>query len=64
MNIHQIAKFTAKLSSIHFTEHGEDGLHIMGCVYPFDLSFQLKNWLRVQGVASKLYCFWATGFSL
>ena len=31
------------------------------CIF---LTWQLKNWLRVQGVAPKLYCFWATGSPL
>ena len=29
----------------------------MSLLYPFDFPCQLKNWLRVQGVALKLYCF-------
>ena len=27
----------------------------------FDFPYQLENWLRVQGVAPKLWLFWATG---
>ena len=29
----------------------------MSLLYPFDFPGQLKKWLRVQGVAPKLYCF-------
>ena len=29
----------------------------MSLLFPFDFPCQLKNWLRVQGVAPNLYCF-------
>ena len=29
----------------------------MSLLYPFDFPSQMKNWLRVQGFASKLYYF-------
>ena len=67
----QIFQRIASFSSIDFRDHGEAGFHLVGCVrryveidsgpmsllYLFDFPCQLKNWLRVQGVAPKLYCF-------
>ena len=61
---HKIARFF----SIDLPDHGEDGFHKKGCVRRYLevvvpcrscilLTCQLKNWLRVQGVASKLHCF-------
>ena len=66
----QIFHRIARLSSIDFPDHGDDGFQKhdmcsaifggsapMSLLYPFDLPGQLKNWLRVLGVAPKLYCF-------
>ena len=36
----------------------------MSLLYLFDFLSQLKNWLRVQGVAPNLYFFWETCFSV
>ena len=64
----QIFHETAGWFSIDFPEQGEDGFHDVRCVRWYGeivvpcrfcilLTCQLKNWLRVQGVAPKLYCF-------
>ena len=64
----QIFHRIARLFSIDLPDHGQDGFHTVGCVRRYLkvvvpcrfctlLTCQLKNWLRVQIVAPKLYCF-------
>ena len=43
-------------SGVHEHSPSADG-RPMSLPYSFDFPGQLKNWLRVQGVSPKLYCF-------
>ena len=66
----QIFHGIAWLFSTDLPDHGEDCFHVVRCVRRYlevvvPCRFrvlltppgQLKNWLRVQGVSPKLYCF-------